>query len=53
MKREYLNDVPKDTEWIEARKLQWFGQGEKKGLSATEIQGPRYRLFKYRSGMAE
>ncbi|NRB40196.1 MAG: hypothetical protein HRU20_17310 [Pseudomonadales bacterium] len=46
MKVEYLNDVPKEDEWIAFRKLQWSGQGDKKGLSPTQIQGPRDRIFK-------
>lgn len=48
MDKSYLDDIPKDKTWVEHRKDQWVGQENKKGLSSSEIQGPRHRLFKYK-----
>lgn len=47
MNQDYLKDVPKDKAWQKRRMQLWLGQGDKKGLSAVEIQGLKHRLFPF------
>jgi len=47
MKKNYLDTVPKDDAWLLMRELQWSGQEKRKGLSPTEVQGLKHRLFHY------